>query len=98
MTQTDLNKQDQTSANAQGPDPIDPPLPALTPGMQLARPEHFQFEGSPGADTLGERIKTAIHGNDDLEVKALRVLPHLGYSIKSGGLFGRTKRVDYTGT
>lgn len=47
---------------------------------------------------LGERIKTAIHGNDDLEVKALRVLPHLGYSIKSGGLFGRTKRVDYTGT
>lgn len=50
MTQTDLNKQDQTSANAQGPDPIDPPLPALSPGMRLARPEHFQFEGSPGAE------------------------------------------------
>jgi hypothetical protein len=52
MTQTDLDKQDQTSANAQGPDRIDPPLPALSPGMQLARPEHFQSEGEEVAHEI----------------------------------------------
>lgn len=43
---------------------------------------------------LGQRLKAAIDGNNALEVKALRVLPRLGYST-SKALFSKARRVDY---
>lgn len=45
---------------------------------------------------LGERVKVAVSGFEDLESRALRVLPRLGYRTRSSGLFGSTKRVDFT--
>ncbi|MDI9966727.1 P-loop NTPase fold protein [Rhodococcus sp. IEGM 1251] len=64
---------------------------ALTALDTLGDPLPYGIKGA-----LGERIKTAVDGNKDLETKALRVLPRLGYSTTTGGFFGRSKRVQYT--
>lgn len=44
---------------------------------------------------LGEHLAAATKDHDDLERRAVRLAPRLGYTVSKRGVFGRTKQIDY---
>ena len=65
---------------------------ALHTLTSLGNPLPYGVKGA-----LGQRLKNAVDGNEALETKAMQVLPRLGYSTKSKGLFSKKRRMDFSG-